>query len=45
MSKKYWKFVGECPYSGPRSFEVPYVLSRLVPGNSIEIGGNQSLFK
>lgn len=41
----YWQFTSECPYSGPRSFEVPYVVNSLVPGNTIEIGGNQSLFK
>ena len=40
-----WQFMSECPYNGPRCFEVPYVINHLIPGASIEIGGNQSLFK
>jgi hypothetical protein len=40
-----WQFISESSYAGPRSFEVPYVLNRLKEGNTIEIGGNQSLFK
>jgi len=44
MSKP-WQYISECPYSGPRSFEVPYVLNNLLDGSTIEIGGNQSLFK
>jgi len=42
---KYNKFISESNQIGPRQFEVPYVLNNLIPGNTIEIGGNSSLFK
>ena len=41
----YPKFISESSRTGPRQFEVPYVLNNLIDGKTIEIGGNSSLFK
>ena len=42
---QYERFVSESSRTGPRQFEVPYVINNLVDGPAIEIGGNDSLFK
>ena len=41
----YPKYISESAHTGPRQFEVPYVLNNLIDGKTIEIGGNTSLFK